>query len=208
MNTVSLNKTPTMKQVCLILALSGLLIACNNNEKSDAVEKADSINRAKRDSDLSDPTVNTPPIIKTDQESTLFLVSATNSGIAEVKLGEMGQQKATNAEVKNFAAMMVREHATANEEIKKLSALRNVTLPTTHGDEKQKILDDLSKRSGADFDRRFMRIMVMEHETAIGVFQNASDVVNDVDVKNFIDSAIPKLRNHLDSAKAISKLVQ
>ena len=196
-----------MKQVCLALALSGLLIACNNNEKGDAVDKADSINRAKRDSDLDDANVNTPPTIKTDQESTLFLVSATNAGIAEVKLGEMGQQKATNAEVKNFAAMMVREHATANEEIKKLSALRNVTLPTTHRDEKQKILDDLSKRSGADFDRRFMRIMVMEHETAIGVFQNASDVVNDVEVKNFIDSAIAKLRNRLDSAKAISKLV-
>lgn len=196
-----------MKQLCLLLVLTGLLAACNNDEQSDAVEKADSINREKRDSDVDNPVTNTPPAIKTDQESTLFLVNAANSGKAEVKFGEMGQQKATSPQVKYFASMMAREHAAGNTEIKTLAARRNVTLPETYGDEKQKIVDDLSKRKGADFDRRFMRIMVMEHETAIGMFQNASDVVNDVEVKNFIDNMLPKLRIHLDSAKAVSKLV-
>jgi putative membrane protein len=194
-----------MKQLCVAIAVL-LLIACNNNEKSDSVEIADSINKTKIDSDLN-TDVNAPPLIKTDKESTLFLVNALNGGMAEVKLGELAQQKASNAQVKNFASMMVREHGEANNEIKALAKARNVTLPGSYGDEKQKIIDDLNKRSGADFDQRFMRIIVMEHETAIGSFQNATDVVNDVEVKRFIDNTLPKLRVHLDSAKMISKLV-
>ncbi|HEX2628504.1 MAG TPA: DUF4142 domain-containing protein [Chitinophagaceae bacterium] len=196
-----------MKQLCLAIAAIFLFISCNNNQKSDSVEIADSMNKAKIDSDLNNNDVNTPPAIKTDKESTLFLVNALNGGMAEVKLGELAQQKATNAQVKNFAAMMIRDHGASNNEITSLAKARNVTLPASHGDEKQKIIDDLKSRSGADFDRRFMRIMVMEHETAIGLFQNATDVVNDVEVKNFIDNSLAKLRIHLDSAKVVSKIV-
>jgi putative membrane protein len=197
-----------MKQLCLAIAALLLFISCNNkNEKSDSVEVADSMNKAKIDSDLNNVDVNTPPVIKTDKESTLFLVNALNGGMAEIKLGELARQKATNAQVKNFAAMIIREHTEGNNEITTLAKARNVTLPGSHGDEKQKIIDDLKTRSGADFDRRFMRIMIMEHETTIGSFQNATDVVNDVEVKRFIDNTLPKLRTHLDSAKAVSKLV-
>lgn len=197
-----------MKQLCLAIAALFLFISCNNNnQKSDSVEIADSMNKAKIDSDLNNVDVNTPPVIKTDKESTLFLVNALNGGMAEIKLGQLAQQKAANEQVKNFAAMMIRDHTAGNNEITTLAKARNVTLPGSHGDEKQKIIDDLNTRKGTDFDRRFMRIMVMEHETAIGLFQNATDVVNDVEVKRFIDNTLPKLRTHLDSAKAVSKLV-
>jgi putative membrane protein len=188
-----------MKKTLLFIALPLMMAACNNEAK-DSVEKADSLNDAKMDS--SD--VN-PPTIQTDAETTSFLVDAANGGLAEVQLGQMAQQKGTNADVKSFASMMVSDHTGANAQVKSLSAARNVSLPATPGENKQKTMDDLNKKSGNDFDKAYMKVMVDEHQNTIDLFEKASNNVNDTEVKSFVDNTLPKLKMHLDSAKAIHK---
>jgi putative membrane protein len=65
--------------------------------------------------------------------------------------------------------------------------------------------DDLNKKSGADFDKAYMRTAIKDHDDAIELFEKASANVKDVEVKTFIDNTLPKLRNNLDSAKVIQK---
>ena len=46
-----------------------------------------------------------------------FVEKAGTSGLAEVEMGELGAQKATNGQVKAFAKRMVADHKKANEEL-------------------------------------------------------------------------------------------
>lgn len=185
------------KTTVLLLALSFALWACNNEGK-DSVEQADSANKANRGESARSP-------VATDAESTDFLVKAADGGMAEVQLGELGQQNAVNAKVKDFAAMMVHDHSLANDQVKALAGQRNVTLPATVSDENKNKRDDLAKKSGKDFDKAFMSTMVSDHEKTIRLFKDAAEKANDVEVKTFANNTLPKLQQHLDSAKAIQK---
>ena len=53
-----------------------------------------------------------------------------------------------------------------------------------------------------------MTAMVKDHQEAIDLFEKASGNVKDSEVKTFIDNTLPKLRMHLDSAKAVQKAIK
>jgi putative membrane protein len=189
-----------MRNALFILALPLLLMACNNETK-DSVDTADSINQVKEEK--ADSTGKS--IIHTDPESTDFLVKAADGGMAEINLGELAQQKATHDMVKSYGTMMVNDHSAAHNQVKTLAAQRNVTLPASLSEINQKLIDDLMKKSGSDFDRSYMRVMIDDHQHDIKEFEKALAAVKDVEVRTFIDNTLPILRRHLDSAKAIQK---
>jgi putative membrane protein len=189
------------KRTSLLIALPFVIWACNNEGK-DSVEQADSANKAR----MEDSTGTTP--ITTDEESTKFLVKAADGGMAEVQLGELAQQKAANAKVKDFGAMMVHDHSMANDQVKTLAAQRNVTLPDSVSDEHKKTMNNLMKKTGRDFDKAYMSAMVSDHEKTIDLFKDASEKANDPDVKTFANNTLPKLQQHLDSAKAVQKILK
>lgn len=188
-----------MKKRSIAFALPFLLLACNNEGK-DSVEKADSANSEKMDSNST-----TSKTLQTDEASSTFLVKAADGGMTEVRLGELAQQKATNKQVKEYGTMLIHDHSAANDKVKALAAQRNVTLPDAPGNEHQESIDKLAKRTGKDFDKAFMDAMTSDHEKDISMFKDASNKVNDADVKSFVDNTLPTLQMHLDSAKAIRK---
>lgn len=191
-----------MKKITVVLsAITIIMWSCSNEKGKDSVEKADSANKAKVESPGNEP-------LATDEASSSFMVDAANGGMLEVQLGEMAQQKALDQRVKDFAAMMVHDHSGVNDQVKALAARRNVTLPSMVGEEKQKDIADLTKKSGREFDKSFMKKIVNDHESTINMFEKAETKVNDTEVKTFITNTLPKLRNHLDSAKVIQKALK
>jgi len=191
-----------MKKRSIAFALPFLLLACNNEGK-DSVEQADSANAAKMDSNST-----TSQILQTDEASSSFLVKAADGGLTEVRLGELGQQKASNASVKSFATMMIHDHTGANDQVKTLAAQRNVTLPEAPASDNDQKIEDMAKKTGKDFDKSYMDAMVRDHEKTINLFKDASGKANDADVKAFADNTLPKLQMHLDSARAIRKMLK
>jgi putative membrane protein len=186
------------KKIFLIVIALSVIIACNNEGKDkDSVEKADSANKAQTDTAISENKM------VVDEESSSFLVKAADGGMAEVQLGELGKQKAMSQRVKNFSDMMMRDHTVANDKVKSLAGQKNVTLPTSVSDENQKKMDRLNKKTGKDFDRDYMDVMVKDHETTINMFESAMKNTKDPDVNSFADKTLPTLRMHLDSAKAV-----
>src|SRR5205085_9027937 len=121
-----------MKNILASFLFFFLLAACNNNSK-DSVEKADSINKARQDSGVNNNGTNV-----IDEESSAFLVKIANSGMAEVKMTEIAQQKATLPAVRDFAAMLHRDHSAVNEQVKSMASQKNVALPDSVSNDKQK----------------------------------------------------------------------
>ncbi|HTL09649.1 MAG TPA: DUF4142 domain-containing protein [Chitinophagaceae bacterium] len=191
-----------MKKILIPLTAVIFLAACGNNESSkDSVEKADSANQQKADTAAN--TVNEP--IKTDEESTSFLVKAANGGMAEVALAQLAKEKATDTAVQHFADMMIADHGAANEKIKALAAERNVTLPAAPSDDEQKKATDLGKKTGKDFDKEYVNTMVKGHEETLDLFKKVSGKTSDGAVKAFADNTIPTLEHHLMRIKDIKK---
>src|SRR6187399_1641143 len=146
-----------MKKIFALLpAFCFMLLACNDT--NDTTEST--TNTSTSTNTATDANVATTNTVVTDEKSSEFLKKVTNSGIAEVQLAKLAQQKATIAAVKNFAAMLERDHTAVNQQVKSLADQRNVALPVTISDDKQKMYNDMDKMKGKAFDKDYISMMI------------------------------------------------
>ncbi|WPU95716.1 DUF4142 domain-containing protein [Mucilaginibacter sabulilitoris] len=138
-----------------------------------------------------------------DKDDAKFAVAAANGGIAEVELGTLAQQKAVNQKVKDFGGMMVSDHSKANEEMKALAKSKGITLPTKIDSDEQKVKDNLSSKSGADFDKAYVDNMIEDHKNDIKEFEDATKNLKDPDLKAFAVKTLPTLKMHLEAIQKI-----
>ena len=201
-----------MKKISILLLVGLFSIAqsCNNNDdKKDSVENANDANDKKDTSEAmnnnnKDTTAAMTPMAVNDDVAD-FAVKAANGGMMEVEMGKLAEQKAVSKSVKAFGAMMVKDHSKANEELKKLAAAKNITLPATMGNDMQKHMDDLRKDTAMQFDKNYIDMMVSDHNDDIDLFEKAVKNSKDSAFKSFAAKTLPTLYKHLGAAKAIVK---
>jgi len=191
-----------MKKIFALLpALCFMILACNNSNDTTESTTATSTST----NTATDANVSTTNSVVTDEKSSEFLKKVTNSGMAEIQLAKLAQQKATIDAVKSFAAMLERDHTAVNQQVKSFADQRNVALPATISDDKQKMYNDMDKMTGKAFDKDYISMMIKAHGDGISLFEDTRSNASDIDVKNFADKTLPTLKMHLDSAKAIQK---
>ncbi|GAB3927119.1 DUF4142 domain-containing protein [Larkinella terrae] len=179
-----------MKKITLFMLLllgAWTFQACNSSSNKDSAEQAEEANDKK---DMP-------------EDDSEFAVKAASGGMMEVELGKLAEQKAQSKSVKDFGAMMVADHSKANEEFKTLAASKNISIPATLSEEHQKHVDDLSKLSGAEFDKEYVKLMVDDHKEDIDLFKDASFNAKDPDVKAFAGKTLPTLQKHYEAISAI-----
>lgn len=190
-----------MKKLSVIAAACvafAVFQACNDGSP-DAIKSANESNEIKHDSAENMGEMNAP----VDEKDSKFAVEAASGGMLEVQLGELAQQKATSQRVKDFGAMMVRDHSKVNDELKSLAGMKNVTLPPAPGEDHMDHIKNLTGKSGKAFDKDYVNLMVDDHEKDIKAFEDASNNAKDADIKAFAAKTLPTLRAHLDSIKVI-----
>jgi len=128
---------------------------------------------------------------------------AAQGGIAEVELGQLASQKASDAQVKQFAERMVADHSKANDKLKQVAASKNVTLPSDVPADAKRERDKLSKLSGNKFDREYMSHMRSDHKKDASLFRSASKSAKDADVKQFASETLPTIEDHLKMAQSV-----
>jgi len=208
-----------MKKITAVLLGSILCIAqsCNDNGKKDSVDQANDANAKKDTTAMADSNSNNRDTAapnanassnsnaSVNEDVAKFAVKAANAGMTEVQLGKMAEEKGMSKGVKNFGAMMVKDHTKAGDELKSLASSKNITLPTTVSNDMQKHIDDLSKKTGKDFDKDYIDMMVSDHKDVIDAFEDAAKNSKDPEFKNFAVKTLPTLYKHLGAAKAIVK---
>ena len=136
-----------------------------------------------------------------------FAKEAAQGGMAEVKLGQLAQEKGANDSVKSFGKRMVDDHSKAGDKLKEVTSRENITLPTDISAKDQATYDRLSKLNGAAFDRAYARDMVKDHETDVAAFQKEANTGRDDSLKGFASETLPTLQDHLKQAKEMMKSV-
>jgi putative membrane protein len=137
-----------------------------------------------------------------------FVVDAANDGMYEVQVAELAKTNASSAKVKELAEHMVKDHSKANEELKMIAAKKNISLPSKLSDKRQKDFDELTKLKGADFDKKYTKGMVKDHEDAINLFQKEADKGMDGELKAWAAGKISTLKNHLSMSEAARDAVK
>jgi len=178
-----------------------VLSACQGTNK-DGKEKADSVNN-KYDS-LNNKNAGTGDRAISGPDAK-FAVEAANGGLTEVELGQLAQEKASSTEVKNFGAMMVKDHSMANMEMKALAKSKSITLPDSISSEEQELKKQLSAKSGAEFDKAYVAAMVEDHKKDIAAFEEARKKVKYPEMTALIDKSLPMLKKHLQVIEGISQ---
>jgi len=135
---------------------------------------------------------------------TTFLKKAASGGIAEVELGQLAVERASNPDVKQFAQRMVSDHTKANSQLKQVAAEEHIRLPQALTAKDKAIKDALARLSGDDFDRAYMKDMVQDHRQDVAEFERESKSTQDPAVKGFAMQTLPTLRDHLKEAQRIA----
>jgi putative membrane protein len=130
-----------------------------------------------------------------------FAREVAMGGMAEVELGTLAKEKASNADVKQFANRMVADHGKANDELKQWAGQKNVTLPTAVDAKHKATHDRLAKLSGDAFDKAYMQAMVMDHQKAVATFKREASSGKDPELKAWAGKTLPTLEDHLKMAQ-------
>jgi putative membrane protein len=173
----------------LILSVAGLA-ACESTEK--AATGVQSATQAQM----------TPTLSTTDAT---FINTAGMGGIAEVKLGELAQARATRADVRAFGAQMVSDHTAANNELVALAQQKEMTPPSDMDVAHKTKHERLSNTYGSEFDRIYIESQVEDHAAMAEAFQNEIANGTDADVKAFAQKHLPAIQHHLEMARQLQQ---
>lgn len=156
--------------------------------------------------DAQRPTVHSGMQVSRADRS--FVEKAAQGGMAEVELGKLAQQKASNEQVRQFGAQLVSDHSRANDELRQVAMDRGIKLPSDMGRKHHSAMQRMSKLSGAKFDREFMSHMVDDHKQDIAEFRKEADSGSDSQLKAFANKTLPTLEQHLRVARDVQNMVQ
>lgn len=145
---------------------------------------------------------------KLDRDTRQFIEKAAEGGMAEVELGKLASQKASNTEVKQFGQMMATDHGKSNQQLMQVASRHGVTPPTELEGKHKRTHDKLSKLSGAEFDREYMDAMVKDHKEDIELYEKQAKNGKTPDVKSYAESSLPILRAHLKKAEQIQSALK
>lgn len=192
--------------IALIAICCSGMFACNdasNGDTEGATGNTTDTNESVTSDTLNSNTQSSGA--PADSATVMFMTKAASGGMMEVQLGQLAQQQAQSQRVKDFGAMMVRDHGKANDELKSLASGKNVTLSDSLMPEHKHHVTGLQNKKGTSFDKAYMSMMVQDHQKDVQEYEKASNNLSDGEVKAFATRTLPVLRAHLDSATTINK---
>jgi len=134
----------------------------------------------------------------------LFAAAAADSGIAEVTLSQLGEQRATDPELKRFSRQMINEHTRGNQELQTLAAQKGIALPATVDVRAQYCAESLAGLTGQKFDECYAKAQLTAHLEAVSAFEAEAERGQDRDVKALAARTLPHIKEHLNMIKPIA----
>src|SRR5215813_3021974 len=138
-----------------------------------------------------------------DKASQKFISSAIQGDMAEVDFGNLAQEKGRSDAVKQYGAMLVKDHGDHKIKAEQVATELGVTPPTGSGVGAKATYAKLKILSGATFDRSFAKSMVKDHQEDIKEYKKETSK-NDA-AGQLAKDTLPILQKHLQAAQALEK---
>lgn len=134
-----------------------------------------------------------------------FILDAGKLGEGEVAIARLAVQKTADTRLRDFSQQMIADHEAVNAELRQLASRKGVDLLSESTE--SKALKRLSEKSGGEFDENYAEQLVADHKDAVDLFEKASRKADDAEVAAFASKHLPALREHLQHAQALRKVV-
>lgn len=135
------------------------------------------------------------------------LMQTANEG--EVMQGQAASSRATSAEVRAFAQMMVSDHTAANDRLRDVLSRNNMTATmnadaSTLRDNAQRTVTALNTYSGTAFDRQYMQTQVDLHQWLLSSLDNSLiPSARTAELRTLLQTQRGSVATHLERARQI-----
>ncbi|MGI5246012.1 DUF4142 domain-containing protein [Dactylosporangium sp. CA-139066] len=143
------------------------------------------------------------PLGPADRE---FLTKVRQAGLWEGPAGQMAQGRAADERVKEVGKQLAADHIGLDQQVRQVSAQLGVPLPDKPSDEQQGWLDELTSKTGADFDLAFANRLRAAHGKVFALVSSIrSGTRNDV-VRTFAQTAVNVVMKHMTLLESIGNV--
>jgi len=185
----------TLQTACVITTISGLsTLAARAADTGGTTTGTSGYGTATETSTAGDHTAKS------------FIKEAFRDNQMEIDLAKIGTSKAQNAELKTYLQQIQEDHTQANQQLQPLAQKYGVA-------EQQSMLREHEvtkfekEDAGPEFDKKLATEMLKSHQKAITKFERASTKLQEADVREYAQSMLPKLREHLQRAASVARSV-
>ena len=134
--------------------------------------------------------------------SAVFLRQAIDGNFSEVTLGRIIQNRGGSAQVRQFGAMLVRDHSNGLAQAQRIAARLRLRILPGLTPEARSETGRLRHLSGRAFDLEVRRYMIQDHRNDIREFK-AQARSGDRATAGYAAAIVPVMRRHLLAAQAI-----
>lgn len=133
-----------------------------------------------------------------------FLAKAVETARQHLRLAEVGASQADSSEVRSHALQLASDYRELNEALEALIR-RKGGLAGAPAGATSETYQKLTEKSGADFDREFVRVVATASGQVMNLFEAAAAVAKDPDVRDFAANELPILRAHRNTIADLKK---
>jgi putative membrane protein len=141
---------------------------------------------------------------KMDNADAAAMKQLAQANLNEVEAGKSAEAKAQNPQVKQFAQKMVTDHQQMYNELQSLAKQKGVALPQSASLKDMAEMKMAERASGAEFDKKYMDMMVKDHQKDAKEVADLVGKAKDPDFKSAVQKASAKINEHLQLAQRIS----
>lgn len=145
-----------------------------------------------------------PLALAANTKADAFMKKAIEGNLAEIKVGQLAQQKGATEGVRQFGSVLEQDHSKANQEAMTAASSMGVTPPAEPSPKEQKEYDKLASLSGTKFDKTFTKDMIKDHKKDIAEYKKESKMSNS-QASSYAQASLPTLQKHLRMAEALER---
>ncbi len=133
-----------------------------------------------------------------------FTTMAAMSNFAEISAAKLALSKTSDMDVQMFAQKMITDHTKAQDSLKLIAGQLSLNAPDSLDAAHVQMAAMLSAMSGRAFDSAYVHGQVIDHQTAVNLFQNENSNGSNSKVKTYVTTYLPAIQMHLMMADSLA----
>lgn len=163
--------------------------SCKNENKAE--EAAEDINEERFDD-------------RSKENDAEFVVDAATMDLENIELAKLAS-RSTSADIKAHTKMIEEEHTKLYNELKMMAEQKQIAIPLSITTDAVDEFKNLNDQTGADFDRKYLDIMIDNHEDEIKKYEKYVEDSKDDEIKTWASNTLNGLRTHLQHTKELKE---
>ncbi len=185
-----------------LTAAATLALAACNSAADDADTTATTADTTMTEPATVNPDAMADSAMPTDAQG--FVDQASASDMYEIEAGKLAQSMGKSQGVKDFGAMMVKDHTKSSADLKAAAAKADGVTVTPKLSAKQQSDLDALKAAGDNFDATYKQQQVAAHEMTLSMLQGFAQSGDNAALKDFAGKTAPVVEGHLAQARKLS----